>query len=66
MSKYFCSRSIYHVRLTKIPSNDESIIIYHNKTSLQLEVLSDCDNFTVITILYNNDVLKWDYQVTMS
>ena len=40
--------------------------------SLQLEALSNCDNFTVITILYNNDVLTWDYkdnnkyQVTMS
>ena len=43
-----------------------------NKLSLQLEALSNCDNFTVITILYNNDVLTWDYkdnnkyQVTMS
>ena len=37
-----------------------------------LEALSNCDNFTVIIILYNNDVLTWDYkdnnkyQVTMS
>ena len=43
-----------------------------NKLSLQLEALSNCDNFTVITILYNNDVLTWvykdnnKYQVTMS
>ena len=43
-----------------------------NKLSLQLEALSNCDNFTVITVLYNNDVLTWDYkdnnkyQVTMS
>ena len=44
-----------------------------NKLSLLLEAaLSSCDNFTVITILYNNDVLTWDYknnnkyQVTMS
>ena len=52
---------------------DESIIFFiTNKLSLQLEALSNCDNFTVITILYNNDVLTWDYkdnnkyQVTMS
>ena len=43
-----------------------------NKLLLLLEALSNCDNFTVITILYNNDVLTWDYknknkyQVTMS
>ena len=42
-----------------------------NKLSLLLEALSNCDNFTVITILCNN-VLTWDYknnnkfQVTMS
>ena len=42
-----------------------------NKLLLLLEALSNCDNFTVITILYNNDVLTWDYknknkyQVTM-
>ena len=35
--------------------------IYHNELSLQLETLSNCDNFTVITVLYNNnDVLTWD------
>ena len=55
---------------------DESINFFFffitNKLSLQLEALSNCDNFTVITILYNNDVLTWDYkdnnkyQVTMS
>ena len=33
-----------------------------NKLSLQLEALSNCDNFTVITILCNNDVLTWDYK----
>ena len=33
-----------------------------NKLSLQLEALSDSDNFTVITILYNNDVLTSDYK----
>ena len=43
-----------------------------NKLSLQLQALSNCDNFTVIAILYNNDVLTWDnknynkHQVTMS
>ena len=42
-----------------------------NKLSLQLQALSNRDNFTVITILYNNDLLTWDYkdnnkcQVTM-
>ena len=66
--KYRIYKSIY----------DESIIYLFifffitNKLSLQLEALSYCDNFTVITILYNNDVLTWDYkdnnkyQVTMS
>ena len=33
-----------------------------NKLSPRLEVLSNCDNFTVITILYNTDVLTWDYK----
>ena len=43
-----------------------------NKLSLQLEALSNCDNFIAITILDNNGVLTWDYkdnkkyQVTMS
>ena len=66
--KYRIYKSIY----------DESTIYFFffffitNKLSLQLEALSNCDNFTVITILYNNDVLTWDYkdnnkyQVTMS
>ena len=46
--------------------------VYHNKLSLPLEALSNCDNFTVITILYNNYVLTWNnksnnkYQVTIS
>ena len=41
------------------------------KLSLQLEALSNYGNLTIITILYNNDVLTWDdkdnnkYQVTM-
>ena len=33
-----------------------------NKLLLQLEALSSCDNFTVITILYKNDVLIWYYK----
>ena len=33
-----------------------------NKLSPRLEVLSNCDNFIVITILYNTDVLTWDYK----
>ena len=33
-----------------------------NKLLLLLEALSNCDNFTVITILYNNDVLTCDYK----
>ena len=43
-----------------------------NKLSLQGEALSNCDNFTLIAVLYNNDILIWDYkdnnkyQVTMS
>ena len=43
-----------------------------NKLLLLLEGLSNCDNFTVITVLYKIDVLTWDYknnnkyQVTMS
>ena len=32
------------------------------KLSLQLETLSNCNNFTAITILFNNDVLTWDYK----
>ena len=41
------------------------------KFLIQLEALSDCDNFTVIKILHDNDVLTRDYknndkyQVTM-
>ena len=41
------------------------------KYSLELEALSNCDNFTVVTVLHNNDVLTWKfknnskYQVTM-
>ena len=51
---------------------DESIFFFiTNKLSLQLEAFSNCDNFTVITVLYDSDVLTWDYkdnnkyQVTM-
>ena len=46
-------------------------LLITNKLLLQLDALSNCDNFTMITILYN-DVLTWDYknnnkyQVTMS
>ena len=32
-------------------------LLITNKLSLELEALSNCDKFTVITILYNNDVL---------
>ena len=47
-------------------------LVITNKLLLLLEGLSNCDNFTVITILYKIDVLTWDYknnnkyQVTMS
>ena len=45
--------------LQKIQSTYDEI--YHNELSLQLETLSNCDNFTVITVLHNNnDVLTWD------
>ena len=46
-------------------------LVITNKLLLLLEGLSNCDNFTVITILYKTDVLTWDYknnnkyQVTM-
>ena len=42
-----------------------------SKLLLQLEALSNCDNFIVIIIIYNNDALTWNYkdnnkyQVTM-
>ena len=53
-----CLRRIHNLFITK-------------KLSPWLEVLSNCDNFTVITILYNTDVFTWDYkhnkyQVAMS
>ena len=57
---------------TKVFTTNPYFFFITNKLSLQLEALSNCDNFTVITILYNNDVLTWDYkdnnkyQVTMS
>ena len=37
-------------------------LLITNKLSLLLEALSNCDNFTVVTVLYNNDVLTWDYK----
>ena len=46
-------------------------LLITNKLLLQVDALSNCDNCTMITILYN-DVLTWDYknnnkyQVTMS
>ena len=46
--------------------------LFTTKLSFQLEALSNCYNFTKITILYNTNVLTWDYkdnnkyQVTMS
>ena len=33
-----------------------------NKISLQLKALSNGNNFTVITVLHNNNVLTWDYK----
>ena len=33
-----------------------------NKLLLELEALSNCDKFTMITILYNNDILMCDYK----
>ena len=47
-------------------------LVITNKLLLLLERLSNCDNFTIITISYKIDVLTWDYknnnkyQVTMS
>ena len=71
MKSFKCRLSQYCRKYKSI--YDESIIIFiTNKLSLQLEALSNCDNFTVITVLYYNDVLTWDYkdnnkyQVTMS
>ena len=32
-------------------------LLITNKLLLELEALSNCDKFTVIAILYNNDVL---------
>ena len=46
-------------------------LLITNKLLLELEALSNCDKFTMVTILHNNDVLMWDYknnnkyQVTM-
>ena len=55
--KSFKCRLIQYCRKYK-SIYDESIIFFiTNKLSFQLEALSNCDNFTVITILYNNDVL---------
>ena len=47
-------------------------LVITNKLLFLLEGLSNCDNFTIITISYKIDVLTWDYknnnkyQVTMS
>ena len=41
-------------------------LLITNKLSLLLEALSNCDNFTVITILNNNDVLTWDTKITIN
>ena len=50
--------------LQKIKTYLRQILNFFNrkKLSLQLEALSNCDNFTVITNFYNNDVLTWDYK----
>ena len=52
-------RNTYGRLLLYLPRIHNSFIT--NKLSLLLEALSNCDNFTVITILYNNNnVLTWD------
>ena len=63
--------------VNKIAENTKYLLRTHNlfitkKLSLQLKELSNCDSFTVITVLHDKDVLTWDYknsnknQVTMS
>ena len=46
----------------RIPKNcfkgNEQILLLQ---IIQVEALSNYDNFTLITILHNNDVLIWDY-----
>ena len=67
----------FKCRLSDVTENTKYLrridnLLIASKLSLQLEALSNYDNFTVITIFYNNDVLTWDYknnnkyQVTMS
>ena len=58
-----CSKKSGHtvLKLQKYLQRIHNLFIT-NKLSLLLEALSDCDNFTVITILCNNDVLTWDYK----
>ena len=50
---------------TKVFTTNPSYFIT-NKLSLQLEALSNCDNFTVITILYNNDALHGITKITIN
>ena len=66
-----------NVNSANVAENTKHLRRIHNlfitsKLSLQRETLSNCDSFTVNTVLHNNDVLTWDYknnnkyQVTMS
>ena len=41
------------------PTHD---IIFKNRLYFQLEALSNCEKYIVITIYSNNDVLTWNYQ----
>ena len=71
IKSFKCRHSANVVEITKYLWRIHNLF-FTNKLSLQLEALSNCDNFILITILYNNDVLAWDYknnnkyQVTMS
>ena len=55
--------TLFHLKLQTLQGYLQRIykLFIRNKLSLQLEALSNCNNFTVITILYNN-VLTWDYK----
>ena len=55
--------TLFHLKLQTLQGYLQRIynLFIRNKLSLQLETLSNCNNFTVITILYNN-VLTWDYK----
>ena len=55
MKSFKCRLSQYCRKYKSI--YDESIIYLS-----QLKALSNCDNFTVIAILYNNDILTSDYK----